>query len=154
MTLILLAHLEFTAVYGLNLYYRRSYLYEQLAKKCLAKENHEEATEYFALATSDTESAMKAYDDIEKIKICRKELKEDKERITTTTPKNEDQTCSATSQARSKKRILDESSRTTSEDNSPKKHNLRNKHRMWSPQAAYENKVATLEQEQKNAYKR
>jgi tetratricopeptide (TPR) repeat protein len=135
-----------------DVYYRRAYTYEHLAKRALKQRDYQQALTYFRLSSSDTYEAMLAYQDLDKRVECRKQLREDQEAMGTIRKKLQQQTqkqgpLSPVSVKGNRKRSLDEES--TASENSVFS-GLRSRG-MWNPKKAYDERLEALEKERLGA---
>lgn len=131
-----------------DVYYRRAYAFEMLAKQAFRQNDHKQALMYFRRSSSDTYIASKLYEDANKKAECRKNLREDKEAMDSIRKKMQEP--AENSLVSSTKRVAfspDNTHTSSQTDTPPIYNNLRKRGRMWNPKQQYEDRVDVLELE-------
>lgn len=156
-----------------NVYYRRSYVYENLGKRAYKRKDYTTAVDYLEKSIDDTHNAIRFYEDNYKKNKCRQEIREDEELIETikqeqaaqplklrlnvdpmtsiSTDAEDDASVELPKKTRSASKrslsIESEGSHTPPEGRS---HSLRTA-RMWNPKKEYESMMDRLDAEQRES---
>lgn len=156
-----------------NVYYRRSYVYENLGKRAYKRKDYTTAVDYLEKSIYDTLNAIRFYEDIYKKNKCRQEIREDEELIETikqeqaaqslklrlnvdpitltSTDSEEETPVALPKKTRSaSKRSIPTESRSSHTPTEGSAYSLRTA-RMWNPKKQYENMMDRLDTEQRES---